>query len=115
MAVIRLSSSSLFSLSFLTRLSMALFEKDSDSPPCLWHMREWTMLRQASAEVGATAVTFAVAPEVEEDDEVEAVGRGGAVVVMAAVVKVSYFCWRLVKEGPRDRDLQRAVSEMYKE
>ena len=34
MAVMRLSSSSLFSFSFFTRLSMARFENDSDSPPC---------------------------------------------------------------------------------
>lgn len=32
---------------------MARLEKPSLSPPCRWHMRECTMLRQASADVGA--------------------------------------------------------------
>ena len=54
MAVINESSSSLFSLSFLTRDSMALLEKASLSPPCRWHMRLCTMDKQASALVGAT-------------------------------------------------------------
>ena len=48
-----LSSSSRFSFSFFTRDSIALLLNVSDSPPCLWHMSEWTMLRQASADVGA--------------------------------------------------------------
>lgn len=56
MAVMRLSSSSLFSFSFFTKLSMALFANDSDSPPCRWHMRLCTILRQASALVGAPAM-----------------------------------------------------------
>lgn len=53
MAVISESSSSLFSLSFFTRDSIALFENPSLSPPCLWHIKLCTILRQASAEVGA--------------------------------------------------------------
>ena len=52
-AVIRLSSSSRFSFSFFTRDSMARFAKLSDSPPWRWHMRLCTMLRHASALVGA--------------------------------------------------------------
>ena len=52
-AVIRLSSSSLFSFNFLTRDSMARLAKDSLSPPCLWHIKLCTMLRHASADVGA--------------------------------------------------------------
>lgn len=52
-AVIKESSSSRFSFNFLTSDSMALLEKPSLSPPCLWHISEWTILRQASAEVGA--------------------------------------------------------------
>lgn len=59
-AVMRLSSSSRFSFSFLTRLSMARFEKDSLSPPWRWHMRLCTMLRQASAEVGVCEVIILV-------------------------------------------------------
>ena len=51
-AVIKLSSSSRFSLSFFTKLSIARFEKDSLSPPWRWHIKLWTILRQASAEVG---------------------------------------------------------------
>lgn len=56
MAVIRESSSSFFSFSFLTRLSMARFAKLSLSPPCLWHMRLCTMLRQASLLVGVFVI-----------------------------------------------------------
>lgn len=52
-AVISESSSSLFSFSFFTSDSIARFAKPSLSPPCLWHISECTMLRQASAEVGA--------------------------------------------------------------
>lgn len=52
-AVINESSSSRFSLSFLTSDSIARLEKPSLSPPCLWHINEWTMLKHASAEVGA--------------------------------------------------------------
>ena len=59
MAVIKLSSSSLFSFSFFTRLSMARLPKLSDSPPCLWHMRLCTMLRHASADVGALVAMMA--------------------------------------------------------
>lgn len=51
-AVMRESSSSFFSFSFLTRLSMARLAKLSLSPPCLWHIRLCTMLRQASLLVG---------------------------------------------------------------
>lgn len=53
MAVIKESSSSRFSLSFLTSDSMARLANPSLSPPCRWHISEWTMLRQASADVGA--------------------------------------------------------------
>ena len=38
-AVIRASNSSRFSLSFFTKDSMALLEKDSDSPPWRWHIK----------------------------------------------------------------------------
>ena len=76
MAVIRESSSSLFSFNFFTRDSIALFENASLSPPCLmntwklvdnchceekphlWHMRLCTIERQASALVGATEDIF---------------------------------------------------------
>lgn len=56
MAVMRESSSSFFSFSFLTRLSMARLAKFSLSPPCLWHIRLCTMLRQASLLVGVLAM-----------------------------------------------------------
>ena len=66
-AVIKASSSSLFSFNFLTKLSIARLAKDSLSPPCRWHMRLWTILRQASAEVGACPdiilIYFSVWPE----------------------------------------------------
>ncbi len=52
-AVIRESSSSLFSLSFFTRLSMARLAKVSFSPPWRWHIRLWTMLKHASLLLGA--------------------------------------------------------------
>ncbi len=52
MAVISESSSSFFSFSFFTRLSMARLANVSLSPPCLWHIRLCTMLRQASLLVG---------------------------------------------------------------
>lgn len=74
-AVIKLSNSSLFScqyrlirvqtnsisqtmitFNFFTRLSMARFEKLSLSPPCRWHIKLCTMLRQASALVGLLLV-----------------------------------------------------------
>ena len=48
-AVMSESSSSFFSFSFFTRLSMARLAKPSLSAPCRWHIRLWTMLRQASA------------------------------------------------------------------
>jgi len=38
---------------FFTRLSIARLANPSDSPPCRWHMRLCTILRQASADVGA--------------------------------------------------------------
>lgn len=41
--------------SFFTKLSMALLEKLSLSQPCLWHIKLWTMLKQASADVGIVA------------------------------------------------------------
>lgn len=56
-AVMRLSSSSRFSFNFFTRLSMARLAKLSLSPPCRWHIRLWTMLRQASLDVGACVMT----------------------------------------------------------
>ncbi len=49
MAVMSESSSSFFSFSFFTRLSMARLAKPSFSAPCRWHIRLCTMLRQASA------------------------------------------------------------------
>lgn len=52
MAVMSESSSSFFSFSFFTRLSMARLAKPSFSPPCRWHIRLWTMLRQASLLLG---------------------------------------------------------------
>ncbi|KAG8534647.1 hypothetical protein GDO81_018929 [Engystomops pustulosus] len=52
MAVMRESSSSFFSFSFLTRLSMARLAKPSLSPPWRWHIRLCTMLRQASLLFG---------------------------------------------------------------
>lgn len=64
-AVISESSSSLFSLSFLTSDSMARLAKPSLSPPCLWHMRLCTMLRQASAEVGAFVASPDISPALE--------------------------------------------------
>lgn len=51
-AVIKESSSSFFSFSFFTRLSMARLEKLSLSPPCRWHIKLCTILRQASLLVG---------------------------------------------------------------
>lgn len=56
MAVMRESSSSFFSFSFLTRLSMARLAKLSLSPPCRWHMRLCTMLRHASLLVGVFVI-----------------------------------------------------------
>lgn len=56
MAVIRESSSSFFSFSFFTRLSIARFAKLSLSPPCRWHIRLCTMLRQASLLVGVFVI-----------------------------------------------------------
>ena len=53
MAVMSESSSSFFSFSFFTRLSIALLAKLSLSPPCRWHIRLCTMLRQASLLLGA--------------------------------------------------------------
>lgn len=38
---------------FFTRLSIARLANPSDSPPCRWHMRLCTILRHASADVGA--------------------------------------------------------------
>jgi len=55
MAVIKLSNSSRFSLSFLTKDSIARLEKLSLSPPWRWHINECTMDRHASAEVGLAA------------------------------------------------------------
>lgn len=55
-AVMSESSSSFFSLSFFTRLSMALLANVSLSPPCLWHMRLCTILRQASLLVGVLVI-----------------------------------------------------------
>lgn len=54
--MMRESSSSFFSFSFLTRLSMARLAKVSLSPPCLWHIRLCTMLRQASLLVGVFVI-----------------------------------------------------------
>ena len=48
MAVTNDSNSSLLSFNFFTSDSIALLANVSDSPPCLWHMRLWTMLAQAS-------------------------------------------------------------------
>lgn len=56
MAVMSESSSSFFSFSFFTRLSMARLAKVSLSPPCLWHIRLCTMLRQASLLVGVFVI-----------------------------------------------------------
>lgn len=55
-AVMRESSSSFFSFSFFTRLSMARLANVSLSPPCLWHIRLCTMLRQASLLVGVLVI-----------------------------------------------------------
>lgn len=55
-AVMRESSSSFFSFSFFTRLSMARLAKLSLSPPCRWHIRLCTMLRQASLLVGVFVI-----------------------------------------------------------
>lgn len=52
-AVINESNSSRFSFSFFTSDSMARFAKLSLSPPCRWHISEWTIDRHASADVGA--------------------------------------------------------------
>lgn len=41
---------------FFTRLSIALFANDSDSHPCRWHIKLCTMLRHASADVGAVVM-----------------------------------------------------------
>ena len=38
---------------FFTRLSIARLANPSDSPPCRWHIRLCTILRHASADVGA--------------------------------------------------------------
>ena len=64
MAVINESNSSLFSLSFLTNDSMARLANPSLSPPCLWHINEWTIDRQASAEVGVDTTPEALDWEV---------------------------------------------------
>lgn len=55
-AVMRESSSSFFSFSFFTRLSMARLAKLSLSPPCRWHIRLCTILRQASLLVGVFVI-----------------------------------------------------------
>lgn len=55
-AVIKESSSSFFSFSFFTRLSIARLEKLSLSPPCRWHIKLCTMLRQASLLVGVFVI-----------------------------------------------------------
>jgi hypothetical protein len=52
-AVMSESSSSLFSLSFLTRLWMALLENVSDSPPWRWCIRELTIEAHASDELAS--------------------------------------------------------------
>lgn len=64
MAVMRESSSSFFSFSFFTRLSMARFEKASLSPPCRWHIRLCTMLRQASLLVGVLVIDILISDSV---------------------------------------------------
>ena len=56
--VIKASNSSFFSFSFFTNDSIALFANISDSPPCLWHIKLWTMLRQASFEDGVWTAMF---------------------------------------------------------
>lgn len=56
MAVMRESSSSFFSFSFLTKLSIARLAKLSLSPPCRWHIRLCTMLKQASLLVGVLVI-----------------------------------------------------------
>jgi hypothetical protein len=43
---------------------MARLANPSDSPPCLWHMRLCTMLRHASAEVGAPVLIVELDVEV---------------------------------------------------
>lgn len=60
MAVMSESSSSFFSFSFFTRLSMARLEKASLSPPCLWHIRLCTMLRHASLLVGVLVIDILI-------------------------------------------------------
>lgn len=60
MAVMRESSSSFFSFSFFTRLSIARLANVSLSPPCLWHMRLCTMLRHASLLVGVLVMDILI-------------------------------------------------------
>lgn len=52
-AVINESNSSRFSFNFLTNDSIARLAKLSLSPPCRWHINEWTIDKHASADVGA--------------------------------------------------------------
>lgn len=59
-AVMSESSSSFFSFSFFTRLSMARLANVSLSPPCLWHIRLCTMLRQASLLVGVLVIDILI-------------------------------------------------------
>ena len=51
-AVISESNSSLFSFNFFTKDSMARLENGSGSPPWRWHIKLWTIDKQASADVG---------------------------------------------------------------
>uniref|UniRef100_A0A8W7PUK5 Uncharacterized protein n=1 Tax=Anopheles coluzzii TaxID=1518534 RepID=A0A8W7PUK5_ANOCL len=68
MAVMSESSSSRFSFSFFTSDSIARLEKPSLSPPCRWHISEWTMLRQASALVGAAVGIAAMSRTTERKE-----------------------------------------------
>ena len=84
MAVMRESSSSFFSFSFLTRLSMARLAKLSLSPPCRWHIRLCTMLRQASLLVGVFVIDILL---------LRLQPRGGFPVVSSTLLSVEVMEW----------------------
>lgn len=88
MAVMRESSSSFFSFSFFTRLSMARFEKASLSPPCRWHIRLCTMLRQASLLVGVLVIDILIS------DSVSVLSLKILLVKFHLIVKpIQAWCW----------------------
>lgn len=87
MAVIKESSSSFFSLSFLTKLSIALFANVSLSPPCRWHIKLWTMLRQASLLVGVLVIDI--------------LSIGGTVLASRPTIPASQWAGDYIQDKPK--------------